>query len=611
GAFHLTDLDAAIDDATMAVTARGAIRDLGVAMRAEIAVAAQRLSLARAHLPAAWAPFADTALALMPLRGAARVTSAGIADWRVGEIAASSLADHAEANMSGTVAAFAPLQGDFHFTASGPAEALLPPTWKGLRPPGAALDLAFDLTLAEGAPVIENLAATLRTPDAHIALRGGIGRFDPLERADLEVEFAATRVANLGLANASALNPDNPIEGRVGLKADAHRSHAKMEIEIGASDLRGTLAWHRQAEGNPNAVAWIEGDLRARRLDLVDLLTPAAKKTRLFPTAPLGLGWAGTFDARIALAAEEFNNRQLRIRDATMQLDLREGALHQTIAGRIGQGELAIDFALDAAAEPPAARFTMTGHGLDTVGLLALREDAYLDGGTFDAEIEFAAQGRSVADFAAAADGRVSLRLNQTRIKNDRLDAVGGDIFSNLVTVINPFRSIGEYVNVECAWMRFDITDGMAATENGLAMKTDKVTVFGGGQADFSDESLQIVLLPKARKGFGINPSSLVKIVRLGGTLAQPRIEAGSDPAKLLQTGVTVWAGLATGGLSLIAKGLYDRAHANTDLCNVAEATPSTPVLEAGEGASSTETGETASGQNSGESARTPDSDDR
>jgi len=113
--------------------------------------------------------------------------------------------------------------------------------------------------------------------------------------------------------------------------------------------------------------------------------------------------------------------------------------------------------------------------------------------------------------------------------------------------------------------VRLDIEDGVATVRDRIAVKTDRVTLSGGGDIDLSSEELKIVILPRARKGFGINATTLAKIVRLGGTLAQPKIEA--DASRLLQTGAEWLAVVYSAGWSLIAQGLFDRIQANTDVC--------------------------------------------
>ena len=308
----------------------------------------------------------------------------------------------------------------------------------------------------------------------------------------------------------------------------------------------------------------------SQRLDLAEILVPAptAKKARLFSTASLNTHWIHRLNGDINLTIGEAGNHSIRMNDMHAELVLNDGTLEQGVTGRMGRGELSVHFTVDAGARPVSAEFEMKGRDLDTVGLVALRKDNFIDNGTFDADIDLSTHGLSMADFAANADGGIRLNLNGARMKNQSLDFIGGDIFSNLVTIIDPLRSIGEYIDIECSVMALEVKKGMATSKNGMAMKTDRVTLLAGGSIDLGDESLKILIFPKARTGLGINPSSLVKIVSLGGTLSEPKIEA--DSGGLLGTGAAVGAALYSGGLSLLVQGLLDRNRANADVCGLA-----------------------------------------
>jgi hypothetical protein len=72
--------------------------------------------------------------------------------------------------------------------------------------------------------------------------------------------------------------------------------------------------------------------------------------------------------------------------------------------------------------------------------------------------------------------------------------------------------------------------------------------------------------ITKPRKGIGVSASMFTNpYIRLGGTLANPAIEM--KPAEALATtGVAV----ATMGISLLAKGLFDRVTAEKKVCEQA-----------------------------------------
>ena len=575
GAFHLTDIIASVTGAPIELAARGAIRNLGAAMDTDLAV---ELTLSDAG--PVQALFADSKSAaflaglpqaVVPLKATGKLRS-HFTDWTLEDIKVVSEAAQVKAELVGEITAFTPLDARFHLDIDKLPTSDLPASWDVPRPADGNLDVSLDLAVRRGAVGVKNIAANLDSADAKLALHGGIDRLNPIAINKLKLEFEAASVAALAWPLAAGFIPDNPASASVTVQATGvHSSHFSVDAKVGANDLHGSFVWDRPKnwQGPGKGVSRIKAELVSERLNLAEiLLPPAEKKSRFFSSTPLKTDWIHDYNGRIDLTAEEAGDHRINMRDVRARLMLDKGKLQQTVVGRIGQGKLAMRLAIDANARPFSAEFKLSGKQLDTAGLVVFREDNSIDNGTFDSAIEVTTEGLSVADFAANADGRASFRLNGARMKNQSLDFIGGDIFSNLVTLFNPFRAIGEYIDIECSVMEFDIEKGVATSKNGLAMKTDKVTLLGGGYIDLGDESLKILISPKARKGFGINASSLAKIVRVGGTLSKPEIEA--DSSRLLETGATVWGALYTGGLTLFLKGLFDLNHANADVCGLA-----------------------------------------
>ncbi len=571
GTLHFTDITASLTAAAMKLVARGEIRNLGTSMRADLGV---ELTLTDAKPAQAWfanSPVVAFLQAVTPLTASANLYSQGVADWRIRDFRATSLTDGAATSASGEVTAFAPLDARLHVAINDLAVSKLPVEWKIPRPHGGMLDLSMDLTARRGDISAKNITAALISPTSSMLLHGDIDRLSPIAINNMALKFEASSVAALEWHTLSALNPDNPISGKVTVLAvDAGNARADVAVAVGQNDLHGTLNWRWPGDNQavPRVRARVDGDFLSERFYLAEILAATTKSSRFFSPARLNTDWIHQLDGRIELNATGAGSRQLSMRTVNMQIVLDNGRLRQKVSGKMGQGALEMHLVLDANTKPFSVEFKMHGEDLNAEDLVAFRHDDFVENGIFEADLEFAASGQSMAELAAAANGRVWLRLDGARMKNQELNVFGGDIFTNLVTAINPFRSVGEYVDIQCAVIAFDIDNGVATSKNNLAIKTDKVTLLGGGKINLSDESLNILITPKARRGFGINLSSLAKIMRLDGTLAKPKIEA--DASRLLETGAAVWAGLYSGGLSLIAQGLFDRIHANTDVCRTA-----------------------------------------
>ena len=96
------------------------------------------------------------------------------------------------------------------------------------------------------------------------------------------------------------------------------------------------------------------------------------------------------------------------------------------------------------------------------------------------------------------------------------------------------------------------------------AGETDKMVVVGKGGVDLETEKLNVTWASKPRRGVGLSASAVTNsYIKLGGTMSKPRITI--KPLKAVAaTGATI----ATGGLSLLVRGLFDRATAEKKVCD-------------------------------------------
>jgi uncharacterized protein involved in outer membrane biogenesis len=179
--------------------------------------------------------------------------------------------------------------------------------------------------------------------------------------------------------------------------------------------------------------------------------------------------------------------------------------------------------------------------------------------------IELQSAGSSPRELASVANGRFLLTQGPGKIKNTAIGTISGDIFSQLFSSLNPFAKQEEFSNWECTVVSVNLVDGFADVEAMLA-QGEKVMIVGGGDIDLKTEKLNIEFNTKPRKGVGISADMFVTpFVKVKGTLASPSV--GLNKKGTLLTG---GAAIATGGLSLLFKAVFDRATAEGDQCEKA-----------------------------------------
>jgi hypothetical protein len=220
------------------------------------------------------------------------------------------------------------------------------------------------------------------------------------------------------------------------------------------------------------------------------------------------------------------------------------------VRASVGQGTLQASKVLDASGSPAT-----------------LAVDVDLDNGTsryYGGRVNFkgalAGTGNSVAQLMAGLDGQILLDLRDMELKKSLLTKFG----QGLLQTVDPFDKGTETAELVCAIMRFDVKDGIADAEEKIVAQFTKVTWFGGGTIDLKTEALDIGAQSKPRVGVG-SIGGLAGLVHIGGTLGNPR--AVPDPKGMVKAYGETYLTVVTGGLYLLVKGIWDKTHADSDVC--------------------------------------------
>jgi hypothetical protein len=131
--------------------------------------------------------------------------------------------------------------------------------------------------------------------------------------------------------------------------------------------------------------------------------------------------------------------------------------------------------------------------------------------------------------------------------------------------MLNPFAREDPQTRLRCAVLGVEVEDGVA-TLDPLSMQTGKMTAGGRGRIDLRSERINLIWATKPRRGIGLSASLVTNsLVKLGGTLSNPRPEMAP-----LSAATATGAAVATGGLSIVATGLWNRVTAEKNVCKQA-----------------------------------------
>lgn len=399
--------------------------------------------------------------------------------------------------------------------------------------PGAAI--RFDVTA-------ENLAR-LREGLPKMPFRASgtyAGGRDKIELSDLQSRFGETEISG----KASML-----LTGRKRFDAELASPHVDLTPWMGGGARSGSAA-------------------KAESVDAADKTREAGKKSTprkefVFGSAPLQLPFdkLRMVDAGLSLSVGELKlgtellkNVKLRLKldsgnlqlDTTMADDIK-GTADASVRLIPSDGGADLTLAVDAKDVRPAS---LAGDVVDR---------SQVPGTSLKMNVRM--KGASPRQMAASANGEILVTQGRGRIKSGVVDTVGSDILAQLAGSLNPFAAKDPYTELECTVVKAQLVDGKA-TIVPVLMQSSKVAVIAAGVVDLHTEKLTFDFNTRPREGIGISAGMFTNpFVELGGTLANPKLAMGTKGA--LSGALAV----ATGGLSVVAKGAADRVAGEASAC--------------------------------------------
>jgi uncharacterized protein involved in outer membrane biogenesis len=435
------------------------------------------------------------------------------------------------------------------------------------------------------------LQATVDTSGARITIDGELRQ--PMEGRGLALDIAM-KTDSLGTLSGLAgteLPPLGPIEVSARLAdSDAGYQLEGLKARVGKTDVSGRLAAVLTGE-RPR----LEAQLTSTNIDLADFTAAAdgaaspekddktQKQKRVFSADPLPLDGLRSLDGDVTLRADRVTAQGLPLQNVDLKLAFDGGRLLVKPAkAQVAGGTISAGIDVDARGKVAWLIVTIDGSQIDRGRLVKeLMGSDIMSGGKIDLTLRLKGRGNSVRTMAAGLNGEVLVVAGEGRINNKSMNLAGGDVQFELLRMLNPFMKEEPYTTLKCAVVRYDIEDGMATTENGIAFETDKLLMLGSGTINLKNEQLALLIesMPKddVVKGtlkslITVGDVSLAGLVQVGGTLAEPGLEL--NPAGVLKQGVSVTAVVATGGLSTLATRLFDEATKDENPCLTAQRKP-------------------------------------
>jgi hypothetical protein len=458
-------------------------------------------------------------------------------------------------------------------------------------PDGSIVGVPFDLSLlAEPFRVrgrVRWLESGVHFHDVRVDLgghradvEGVLGKWPKLVGTNLDVELSGpdpsliTDLAGLDELPAEPFEISGHFDG-----TPAHFSMKNFQASLGNSDLAGSF--QADLTDKPD----VQGEFTAERLDLRPWLgsllegapeeraetdanrgdTSADDDGLLIPDTSLQLDWLHEVDADVRLTAKQVVTSGYPLSNFEIGVRLRDGSLAVeplTVVGPHG-GELAGSFSLEPIDDAHRLVVDLTGKHL-RLGLWTEDQDPSV-WAPLDVDLRLDGIGRTAHEIAGSANGRLIWINHGGRVKNSAFGLLTADVLVTLMNILNPFRKDEPYTDYECLVLLVEVEDGVALLDP-LAARSDKMTIVGRGRINLKNENLNLVWASKPRKGLGLSASAITNsYIKLGGTLSKPALEI-----KPLDAVATTGVAVATVGLSILAKGFWDRVTAEKKVCKQA-----------------------------------------
>jgi uncharacterized protein involved in outer membrane biogenesis len=414
---------------------------------------------------------------------------------------------------------------------------------------------------------------TGRLGEYRAAIDGSLGELPKLIGTDLDVQASGPGTSLIGELAGVPDFPDRPFAFQGGFSGTPEKFEARdFSLRFGPSDLAGSFTV--DITGKPDIRARLTSntvDLGRFHKSLQEEETEsevaadpdaAAERKLVFSDEPLDLATLEKVDGDISLRISNLVLTAMKFHDLEVDLELNDGRLEIGRLAATGQNQGRLDGNLIL--EPVAG-----GHRLGAeVSMRQIRLDIpgsktdRMEQPPIDIDIDLDGFGATPHELASSANGAVQLVIGKGVMDSRALDLVTADILLTLLNAFNPFAKQDVATELQCGVALLSFDGGVARLEP-MAFQSDKMTMLGKGRIDLGTEKLNFEWVTKPRKGVGISASMITNpYIRLGGTLSNPSVQL-----KEAEAVVSTGAAVATMGLSLVAKGMFDRITAEKKVC--------------------------------------------
>jgi uncharacterized protein involved in outer membrane biogenesis len=339
-----------------------------------------------------------------------------------------------------------------------------------------------------------------------------------------------------------------------------------LNAKLGESDINGSF--HYVAGNIPE----VDVKLDSESLILIPLLEerefeydpePERSDGRLIPDIAIPFDAMKKLNAAVDITVGELERDRLHMTNVRLHADLRDGALMIRDTGfNARSGYLSARASVEPGEPEGRVKLEMIARDF-ALGMSDMNLDMAMTG---DIDLNLASSGNDLRTLMGNADGIFVLDSRGGRLSGNRiLHMLYGDLLDEVISTINPFYKSDPYTQFDCIVLPAQFVEGRVSGQPNAFFQTDRMRIATKSKIDLKTERIDVAVRTSPRRGLGISAGELLNpFVRITGTLARPRLVV--DEQGILITG---GAAVATGGLSILARGLWDRLNRSSEACAV------------------------------------------
>ncbi len=478
---------------------------------------------------------------------------------------------HMEAN--GFLGALPQAYGtDLSLTAEGPDGVLLG-AFAGVKLPQAPFSVSGRVQRSESATLFHDVK--IRAGDYHAEIDGSLGPLPELIGTRLDVNAAGPGLELFSqFFDIPVTDAPFTLSGHFDGTLEQF-ALSDFAARLGSSDLNGSFRLDLTEKPT------LHGEFTSKRINTLRLSgmeradgsTPEEEEPAhpgkgpqlLIPDDPIELEWLDSFDAEVHWNIEELDLPHQSLKNIRFDLSLHDSRLE--IGPLQGEGQYGGSLSGSITIQPDDQAYQLSIELIARDLLLSPPSEERGDRPTpYDVQVDLTGTGNSLHGMASTANGSAILFQGEGSFDNRVFSLLTTDVLAQVFTTLNPFSKKERYTGVVCGAHVTHVEDGMAKL-GPLALVTDKMKIVGRGNVDLETEKIDLSWTAKPRHGLGLSASIITnQYVKLSGTLSKPYLTV-----KPLKAATTTAAAVGTAGLSLLAKGFWDRFTSTKRVCKKAQ----------------------------------------